>query len=324
MIIAIVMGGYSKEFTISLQSGSFILNNLNKKKYTIYSVIIMKNIWYVKNKHHQIELDKSNFSFKLNNKIIKFDAILNTIHGIPGENGQMQAYWNLLNIPFSGCNFYQSALTFNKKDTLTILSKYGFCTAPSIYLTKKTSINYHNIIKKIGTPFIIKPNQSGSSLGVSKINNKSEFNPALNLGFKQDNILIIEKYLKGKEISVGVCQYLKKITIIGITEIITNNMFFDFEAKYLGKSKEITPAHLSKKLVKKIEGLCVKAYKLLSLNGIIRIDFIIVNQIPYLLEINTNPGLSHKSIIPQQIKNIGIKFSDLLDQEIYRITQNQK
>lgn len=323
MNIAIVMGGYSKESIISFQSGKFILNHLNYKKYKIYSVIILKNIWYVKTKKEKIKLNKANFSFKIKNKIIKFDAILNTIHGSPGENGQLQAYWNLLNIPFSGCNFYPSALTFNKKDTLNILAKYNFSIAPSIFFTKKNYINYKKIIKKIGTPFIIKPNQSGSSLGISKVNNKLEFKKALQIAFEEDNVLLIEKFLQGKELSVGICQYNKIVKIIGITEIISNNSFFDFEAKYLGKSQEITPAKLPEKIINKIEKLAIKAYKLLFLNGIIRIDFILVKTTPYLLEINTNPGLSSTSIIPQQIKNIGINFSDLLDQEICRITNKK-
>lgn len=315
------MGGYSEEYKISLQSGKFILDHLNHLRYTTYSVIILKNMWYVQIKKKKIKLNKSNFSFKLKNKIIKFDAILNTVHGSPGENGQLQAYWKLLKIPFSGCDFYPSALTFNKKDTLNILAKYKFPTAPSIIFTKKNYINYKKIIKQVGSPFIIKPNQSGSSLGISKVNKKSEFKKALKLAFQQDNLLLIEKFLQGTEISVGICQYFEKIKIIGITEIIPNNSFFDFESKYLVKSQEITPARLPKDIVNKIENLSIKAYKLLLLNGIIRIDFILVNKIPFLLEINTTPGLSSKSIIPKQLQNIGIHFSDLLDQEIYRITK---
>lgn len=324
MKVAIVMGGYSKESKVSLESGKFILNHLNPKKYTIYNVIILKDLWYVQIDNTQIPLNKSNFSFKLKNKIIQFDVILNTIHGTPGEDGQLQAYWNFLKIPFSGCGFYESALTFNKRDTLAVLARYNIPIAQSIFYKRGNPYNYNNIVQKIGIPFIVKPNRSGSSLGVSKVNYESEFQKALEIAFQQDSELLIESFLSGIEVSVGVLQYHGIINPIGITEIISNNDFFDYSAKYLGESQEITPARISKDVKNIINNLTIKIYEFLSMKGFARIDFIIVNQVPYFIEINTNPGLSQESIFPKQVKKSGLNFSDILDEEIYRITKKNK
>lgn len=319
MKIAVVMGGYSKEYQISLKSGEFILKHFNSQKYILYAVVILKKSWYVKIQNTKIPLNKCDFSFELNGQVIKFDIVFNTIHGSPGEDGQLQAYWSLLGIPFSGCGFYQSALTFNKKDTLAVLSKYHFTTPKSFYLKKGEFFNYEEIVKQIGIPFIVKPNQSGSSLGISKVNQEYEFENALKVAFQEDEQLLFESFLKGIEVSVGVFQYFGKIKVIGITEIISENDFFDYEAKYSGKSQEITPARISQEVQKKIEELSTKAYKILSMSGFARIDFIIVNDIPHIIEINTNPGFSEQSIFPKQVNQAGLNFSDLLDQEIYRI-----
>lgn len=322
MKIAVVMGGYSSEYHISIKSGEFILNHLNSKKYISYSVLILKKSWYVQIKDSQIQIDKSDFSFELNGKVIKFDCILNTIHGTPGEDGQLQAYWTLLKIPFSGCGFYQSALTFNKKDTIALLSKENFHTAQSVCLQKGEYVNYKKIIKKIGIPFIVKPNQSGSSLGISKVNQELEFIQALEVAFNQDKQVLLEAFLHDTEVSVGVFKYFGKTKVIGITEIISMNDFFDYQAKYLGKSQEITPARLSKDVKNKIEYFAIKAYNFLSITGFARIDFIIMNNLPYFIEINTTPGLSPESIFPKQVENAKLNFSDLLDYEINRILKN--
>lgn len=320
MNIAVVIGGYSSESRVSFQSGIYILNNLNKLIYKKYLVKISQRSWHVITKEINIPIDKSNFSFKLNKKIIKFDVILNTIHGSPGEDGQMQAYWNLLNIPFSGSSFYASALTFNKQDTLTILSKNKFPTIKSIHIKNNILINYESIQKEINIPFIVKPNRSGSSLGISKVEKKSDFKKALKYAIIEDKEILCQTFLDGTEVSVGVFEKLGKINILGITEIISENSFFDYDAKYLKKSQEITPARISKSIKKQIEKLTIKAYNIFSLNGFVRMDFIIQNnKIPYLIEINTTPGLSEESIFPKQIKFAKLNFSNLLEIEINRI-----
>ncbi|MBL7867550.1 MAG: D-alanine--D-alanine ligase [Flavobacterium lindanitolerans] len=316
MNIAVVMGGYSDESVISLRSGQLILNNLDKNKYKTFEVHILLDGWNVIIGEEKFPIDKSDFTFTQNGIKTKFDAIVNTIHGTPGEDGHMQAYWELLEIPYSGCNFYQSALTFNKRDTLSVLSKFNIPKAKSIYLSKGGAINAEEIKTELGLPFFVKPNQSGSSLGVSKVNDLSEFDKALDFAFAEDSDILIESYLKGTEVSVGVLNYKGETKVLGLTEIVPHNDFFDYEAKYLGKSDEITPARLSAEVEQKVRETAAKVYEALGMSGFSRTDFIIMDGIPHFIEMNTNPGLSGQSIFPQQAAYAKIAFSDLLDNEI--------
>jgi len=316
MNIAVVMGGYSDESVISLRSGQLILNNLDKNKYKTFEVHILLDGWNVIIGEEKFPIDKSDFTFTQNGIKTKFDAIVNTIHGTPGEDGHMQAYWELLEIPYSGCNFYQSALTFNKRDTLSVLSKFNISKAKSIYLSKGDAINAEEIKAELGLPFFVKPNQSGSSLGVSKVNDLSEFDKALDFAFAEDSDILIESYLKGTEVSVGVLNYKGETKVLGLTEIVPHNDFFDYEAKYLGKSDEITPARLSAEVEQKVRETAAKVYEALGMSGFSRTDFIVMDGIPHFIEMNTNPGLSGQSIFPQQAAYAKIAFSDLLDNEI--------
>lgn len=320
MNIAVVMGGFSGESKISLKSGNFMLSHLDKNKYNTYGVVILKDRWFVfDDSSNEYELNKGDFSFEKNGTKTTFDVVLNTIHGTPGEDGQIQAYWNILNIPYSGCNFYESALTFNKKDTLSVLSKYEIPMAKSVYIKKGDAINFEEIEKKVGIPFIVKPNQSGSSLGVSLVTKKEEFNDAIKTAFNEDFQILIEEFLEGTEVSVGVVKYENKIKVVGITEIVTENTFFDYEAKYEGKSEEITPARIPETEKESIHYYAEKVYETLNISGFSRIDFIIKNNVPHFIEINTNPGLSPASIFPQQVAVANLNFSDLLESEIQRI-----
>lgn len=314
--VAVVTGGYSKESVISLKSGQLILNNLNPKKYTIFEVQILNDGWNAIVSNQKIPINKSDFSIEIHNQIIKFDVVINTIHGTPGEDGHLQAYWELLEIPYTGCSFYQSALTFNKRDTLSVLSKFNIAKAKSVYLSKGNDINPDKLVKELGLPFFVKPNQSGSSLGVSKVNTLNDLPKALEFAFAQDNDILIESFLNGTEISVGVLNYKGKTTVLGITEIVPENDFFDYEAKYLGKSNEITPARISESVENLVIETAKKVYESLRMTGFSRADFIIMNNIPHFIEINTNPGLSPQSIFPQQAAYAKINFSDLLDNEI--------
>lgn len=316
MNVAVVMGGYSDESVISLRSGQLILNNLNKEKYQIFEVHVLNEGWFVIINDEKIAINKGDFSFVLNGKHTKFDAIVNTIHGTPGEDGHMQAYWELLDLPYTGCSFYQSALTFSKRDTLSVLGKFDIPKANSVYLTKGQDINGEKIAATLGFPFFVKPNQSGSSLGVSMVKELSEFDKALEFAFAEDNDILIESQLKGTEVSVGVMKLNNTTKVLGTTEIISENDFFDYEAKYLGKSNEITPARLSSEVEKKVYETAAKIYEALGMQGFSRIDFIIMNDIPHFIEINTNPGLSPQSIFPQQAAYANLNFSDLLDNEI--------
>jgi D-alanine-D-alanine ligase len=316
MNVAVVMGGYSDESVISLRSGQLILNNLDKSKYQVFEVHILLNDWYCLIDGTKYPINKADFSFTKDNQTIKFDVISNTIHGTPGEDGHMQAYWELLEIPYTGCGFYQSSLTFNKRDTLSVLSKFNIPKANSIYLSKGDAIDGNEVAQELGLPFFVKPNQSGSSLGVSKVNSLEDFDKALEFAFAEDNDILIESYLKGREVSVGVIKYKGETKVMGITEILSENDFFDYEAKYLGKSEEVTPANLSEEIKKSVEETAKKVYEALGMSGFSRTDFIIMNDVPHFIEINTNPGLSPQSIFPQQAAFSKMAMSDLLDNEI--------
>jgi len=314
--IAVVMGGYSDENVISLRSGQLILKNLDAARYQGFEIHILLDGWNAIVNGEKFPIDKSDFTFIQNGKKISFDTIINTIHGTPGEDGHMQAYWELLEIPYSGCNFYQSALTFNKRDTLSVLSKFNIPKAKSVYLSKGDAVSAEEIKAQLGLPFFVKPNQSGSSLGVSKVNKIEDFDKALRFAFAEDSDILIESFLKGTEVSVGVLKYKGETTVLGLTEIVSENDFFDYEAKYLGKSEEITPARLSLEVEQKVRETAKKVYEALGMTGFSRTDFIVMDDVPHFIEINTNPGLSGQSIFPQQAEYAGIAFSDLLENEI--------
>ena len=316
MNVAVVMGGYSDESVISLKSGQLILNNLDKNKYKIFEIHLLLNGWNCIIAGEKYPINKGDFSFTKKNQTIHFDVVVNTVHGTPGEDGHLQSYWELLDIPYTGCNFYQSALTFNKRDTLSVLSKFDIPKAKSIYLKKGDIIDGSAIVAELGLPFFVKPNQSGSSLGISKVKNLLDLPKALEFAFAEDREILIESLLDGIEVSVGVFNFKGKTTVVGITEIVSENDFFDYEAKYLGKSKEITPARISEKETALVTQYVIKVYESLGMSGFSRSEFIIVNGIPHFIEINTNPGLSPQSIFPQQAAIANLNMSDLLDNEI--------
>ena len=316
--IAVVMGGYSDEYKVSLKSGQLIFESLDRELYNVYKVVILKDEWYFLDENgDKKNINKADFSIHLENgENLKFDACFNTIHGTPGENGIMQAYWDAVGQKYTGCDFYQSALTFNKKDTLAVLSKYGIPSAKSIYLRNGEEISDDEIVEKLGLPVFVKPNQSGSSLGISKVKDKSELKNAIEFAYKEDDEILIESALNGMEVSVGVLDYQGEVIVLGITEIVPDKEFFDYEAKYEGASQEITPARIDEETRKKVEEISIKAYKSLGMSGFSRSEFIIVDGIPHLLEMNTNPGFSPASILPQQAKIYGISIKDLCGNEV--------
>ena len=316
--IAVVMGGYSDEYKVSLKSGQLIFESLDRELYNVYKVVILKDEWYFLDENgDKKNINKADFSIHLENgENLKFDACFNTIHGTPGENGIMQAYWDAVGQKYTGCDFYQSALTFNKKDTLAVLSKYGIPSAKSIYLRNGEEISDDEIVEKLGLPVFVKPNQSGSSLGISKVKDKIELKNAIEFAYKEDDEILIESALNGMEVSVGVLDYQGEVIVLGITEIVPDKEFFDYEAKYEGASQEITPARIDEETRKKVEEISIKAYKSLGMSGFSRSEFIIVDGIPHLLEINTNPGFSPASILPQQAKIYGISIKDLCGNEV--------
>lgn len=315
--IAIAMGGYAEEHDISIKSGNIVYKHLPKDKYNCYRIVFRKNNWIcLLGDESEILVDKSDFTININGKKIVFDAVFNTIHGTPGEDGLLQAYLQLLNIPQTSCDFYTSAVTFNKRDCISILKAYQIPTAANYLLNVSDTVNEAAILNTVGLPCFVKANRSGSSYGVVKVYEANQLVPALEEAFKVDSGVIIESFLSGTEISVGVASWKGVPTVLGITEIVSENDFFDYEAKYLGKSQEITPARLTKEQEQTVHQLALKIYQVLQMKGFARTDFIFQDGIPHFLEINTNPGLSEASILPQQAIVKGITLSDLFDNEI--------
>ncbi|QYJ67525.1 D-alanine--D-alanine ligase [Flavobacterium litorale] len=326
--VAIIMGGYSSEYQISLLSGDVVYRNLDELKYNAYRVHILKEKWVmVDEDSNEYPINRHDFSVAYKGTIIHFDAVFNAIHGTPGEDGLMQAYLELIGIPQTSCNYYQAALTFNKRDLLSVLKPFGIKTAISHYINLGDAIDEEAILNKVGLPCFVKPNKSGSSFGISKVKNKADFMAAVEVAFKEDNEILVESFLDGTEVSVGVINYGGKVTVLPITELVTENEFFDYDAKYLGKSEEITPARISDEMTNKIASTAKRVYELLKMEGFSRSEFIIVDNEPYMLELNTVPGLTTESIVPQQARKAGITlpqlFGNAIELALQKKTTNQ-
>ena len=304
--IAVLMGGYSSEWQISLKSGSVIANSLDRSRYNVYEITILKDGWYHKDsngvKHF---VNKNDFSIIQDDQHVTFDCVYNTVHGTPGEDGRIQSYFELLHIPQTSCDSYPSAITFNKRDCIAVLKPWNITTAQHIYINKGASVNSSEVANQLGLPYFVKANRSGSSFGVSKVYKVEELDQALIAAFEVDTEAIIESFLDGIEVSVGIYKIDEQIFALPPTEIVSENDFFDYEAKYQGKSQEITPARISEELTLAVQEQSKKIYEVLNCKGIARADFIFHDGIPHFIEINTTPGMSTESIIPQQIKATG-------------------
>jgi D-alanine-D-alanine ligase len=322
--IAIIMGGYSREYEISLKSGAVVYQSLDKELYNAFRIHIFKDKWvYVDENENEFPIDKNDFSLTINNKKISFDCVFNAIHGTPGEDGYMQAYFELINMPHTSCGMYQAALTFNKRDCLSVLQLYGIKTAESYNLNLGDIINETDIMNKVGLPCFVKANKAGSSFGISKVYKKEHLKEAISFAFKEDDEIIIEAFLDGTEVSVGVITYKGKTKVLPITEIVSNNDFFDFKAKYFGESQEITPARINKEMADKVNVVAKQVYEILKMKGFTRSEFIFKNDDPYLLEVNTVPGFTKESILPQQTAAAGISLAELFGNAIEEALLNE-
>lgn len=311
------MGGYSSEVEISLKSGQVVYENLDGEKYNLYRLHILKEKWvYVDDGDREHPLNMEDFSTTVNGYKIRFDFIFNAIHGHPGEDGTLLAYFELLGIPHSSAPFYQMAVAFNKRDCLSLLRPYGIHSASSVYLNRGDLIDIEDIINQVGLPCFVKPNRAGSSFGISKVYKKEEIEPALQKAYSEDSQILIEEFLDGIEVSVGVITYKGEVKVLPATEIVTDNDFFDYEAKYLGQSNEITPARITEIQLKNLETEAEKIYRAMQLKGLSRIDFIIIGDIPYFIELNMVPGLSTESILPKQAAEARISLKELFENTI--------
>ncbi|WP_298425320.1 D-alanine--D-alanine ligase [uncultured Kordia sp.] len=315
--IAIIMGGYSSEYAISLKTGNVVYKHLSKEIYNTYKVHIFKDKWVcVTTDEKEFPIDRNDFSVTIDDIKIIFDCVFNAIHGTPGEDGYIQGYLELLDIPHTSCGMYQAALTFNKRDLLSTLKPYGIKCATSYYLNAGDPFDVQTIVAKVGLPCFVKANKAGSSFGISKVHEISALPNAIAIALKEDDEVIIESFLDGVEVSVGVINYKGEITVLPITEIVSENDFFDYEAKYLGKSQEITPARISPEMEAQVNKIAKEIYEILKMEGFSRSEFIFKNGVPHLLEVNTVPGMTEESILPQQAKVAGISLPELFGNAI--------
>jgi len=305
--VAVIMGGYTSEHDISLKSGAVVMAHIDKKVYDPYAVRIDKDAWLVEVDGDWKPIDIADFS----SGDLRFDAVFNAVHGEPGENGELQSYFDSLQIPYTGCAAEVSSLTYNKAKTLEYLAPHGIAMATRIVLSAGDTIDTQGIVAKVGLPCFVKANQAGSSFGVSKVYEENNLRAAIEIAQKEDSGVLIESFLQGTEVSIGVITYQGKVRVLAPTEIVTDEDFFDFSAKYEGKSEEITPARLTESQHQALRIAAEKVYIALGMKGMSRSDFIFVGDVPHFLEINTVPGLTEESLLPQQSKHAGISLRDL-------------
>jgi len=319
------MGGYSSEYKISLKSGNVVYQYLNKEKFNACRVHIFKNRWvYVDDQDKEYAVNRHDFTVKLPEGMLTFDCVFNAIHGTPGEDGLMQAYFALLGIPQTSCDHYQSALTFNKRDLLSVLKPYGIPCATSYYLNSGDLIDEDRIIEKVGLPCFVKANKAGSSFGITKVYESSELKSAIDRAYEEDDEILIESFLNGTEVSVGVIRHHGETLVLPVTEIVTENDFFDYEAKYEGKSREITPARITKIQEENVVNMARQVYDILKMRGFSRSEFIFIGDEPHMLEMNTTPGLTEESILPQQAGVAGISLPELFEGAIAEALDENK
>ena len=306
--IALITGGYSGEAVISYKSAETIYNNTDREKWNVYLVDIHPDGWFHKaDSGEKFPVDKNDFSITVDDKKINFDAVLVGLHGTPGEDGKLQGYFDCLHIPYTSCDAATSALTFNKRYTVAVAAFAGIPVAKSLHLFKNDGITGTQIANQLKLPVFVKPNNGGSSIGMSKVNEASNLDAAVAKAFKEDDQVLVEEFIKGREFTIGVFKSKGNIIALPITEIISKNEFFDFEAKYEGASEEITPAEIDEVTADKVRDTAKKAYALFNCKGVVRIDFIHDEESgePFLLEINTVPGQSAASLVPQQVAAMG-------------------
>ena len=312
--IAVVYGGDSSEFVVSVRSSENVYNAITEAGFTTWKVQIKGLDWEVYEDGQVIAaVDKSDFSFVKNGKKIQFDFAYITIHGTPGEDGKLQGYFDLVKIPYSTCGVYSSALTFNKYFCSNYLRNFGITMAKSVRLFKGDNIDADQLIGKLGLPVFVKPNAGGSSFGVTKVKEKAQLQEALELAMTESDDILVEEFIDGKEFTCGLVKIAEEKIVFPVTEVIPQNEFFDYEAKYVaGKTDEITPARISLELTQKIQQLSSKIYDLCDCSGIVRIDYILKDDEFYFLEVNTTPGMTATSFVPQQIAAMDRKLGDVL------------
>ena len=306
--IALVTGGYSREAEISYQSVITVNNNIDRNKFDVYVIDITPEGWYYQSDAgDKLPIDKNDFSVNIDDNKISFDGVLMCIHGTPGEDGKLQGYFDCISLPYSTCDAATSALTFNKRYTVAIAAFAGIHVSKSVHIFRNAVTEPAKILEHLHLPVFVKPNNGGSSIGMSKVMQENEIGCALQKALKEDDQVLIEEFVAGRELTIGVFKTKGEIITLPITEIKSKKDFFDFEAKYKGMSEEITPAEVSESVAEKVRTAARKIYSVLNCRGVVRIDFIYNEEAgePFMLEVNTVPGQSAASIVPQQVRAMG-------------------
>ena len=317
--IALVAGGYSGEYVISIGSAKVAEKFIDPSVFNVYKIIIDREKWvYTTNEGIEIAVDRADFSLKIGRKKVKFDAVLMIIHGTPGEDGKLQGYFDMLNIPYTSCDAATSALTFNKRYTVATAAFSGINVAKSVHLLKNTPLNVENILENLRLPVFVKPNNGGSSIGMSRVEKREDLAEAIQKAFKEDDQVLIEEFIAGREFTIGVMKTRGEIVVLPICEVRSKKAFFDYEAKYQGKSEELIPAPIPENQADILRGVAEKVYQIFNCKGIVRIDFIWsdAHNLPFMLEINTVPGQSEASIVPQMLKAFGWTMTDFYTRQI--------
>ncbi|MDR1056374.1 MAG: D-alanine--D-alanine ligase [Prevotellaceae bacterium] len=312
--IAVIYGGDSSEVVISMKSAKMVMQSIDFMKYNVYGVLIRGTDWMIKlDDDTNIGIDKNDFSFTKNEQKVNFDCVVIIIHGSPGENGLLQSYFELIGMPYTTCNAFVSALTFDKYACKAYLRDLDLHMAKGILVKKNQKIDTTEILEELGLPVFVKPNAAGSSFGITKVKSAGELEKALESAFTEDNEVLIEEFIKGIELSHGIMKTREGELLLPVTEIVSKKEFFDFEAKYTaGMSDEITPARIDGDTAARVQQLSSKIYNWLSCRGIVRLDYILCDNELYFLEINTVPGMSEASIVPKQIQFAGLSFTQVL------------
>jgi D-alanine-D-alanine ligase len=312
--IALLAGGYSGEYVISIQTAATIEKSLDDTLYNVYKIIITRDEWYHDHNGGKIQVDKNDFSLMVNGEKIRFDCVFIAMHGTPGEDGRIQGYLDMLQIPYTTCNSIVSALTFNKSYCNKVVKSFNVVNiANSVHLIKGENYSVGAILDQLKFPVFVKPNESGSSLGVSKVKQVQELLPAIEKAFGEDDQVLIEEFIEGRELTIGVYKTNGYLHALPATEIVSKNEFFDYEAKYTpGVTNEITPAKIDNSLKEQLENKAMYIYRHLNCRGIVRMDFILQKQTNklFFLEVNTMPGQSENSIVPQQVRASGQSLKD--------------
>jgi D-alanine-D-alanine ligase len=311
--VALVTGGLSGEAQISYKSAITVNGNLDRNKFDVFQIDINPSgWWYTPENGAPQKVNRDDFSITDGGSKINFDVVLLCIHGTPGEDGKLQGYFDMLGLPYTSCDAATSALTFNKRYTVAVAAFGGISVANSMHLFKHTPVSPEVILEKLQLPVFVKPNNGGSSIGMSKVTSAGALAPALEKAFKEDTQVLVEEFISGREFTIGVFKTKGALQVLPITEIETSNEFFDFEAKYQGKSVETTPANINATMQEQLEAAAKRVYEVLNCRGVVRIDFIYNEQkgLPYMLEVNTVPGQSAASVIPQQVKAMGVSLQD--------------